>query len=141
MSEEKTLQATVTETGESTFAVAIDVSGHKLAGDEPEDSGGKNLGPAPYDFLLASLSECTAMTVRWYARQKGWPLEKVGVTVTHRKEKRPDQKFPVDVFSKKITLHAPGLDENQQAKLIEIAAKCPIQRTLEGQPEIQTIWA
>ena len=138
MPDAKITQAHVAETGESAFAVTISVSGHVLKGDETEGAGGKNLGPAPYDLLLAALGECTAMTVRWVARQKNWPLEKVEVALTHRKEKREGQKFPVDVFTKKITLHAPELSEEQRARLIDAAAKCPVQRTLEGTPEIRT---
>jgi putative redox protein len=79
----KTTTAHIVETGDSVFAVSIDVSGHQLIGDEPADQGGANLGPAPYDLLLAALGECTAMTVRWYARQQNWPLERVEVTLTH----------------------------------------------------------
>ena len=138
MADEKITHAHVAETGESTFAVTIDVSGHGLMGDEPAEAGGKDLGPAPYDMLLASLGECTAMTIRWYARQKNWPLEKVEVELTHQKQKIDGQPFKVDVFNKKITLHGPQLDADQRAKLIEIAAKCPVQRTLEGTPRIRT---
>ena len=70
MASETQLSATVTETGESLYAKNINVSGHALKGDEPAASGGGNLGPAPYDMLLAALGECTAMTVRWYAKQQ-----------------------------------------------------------------------
>ena len=72
---EETTTAHIVETGESAFAVSIEVSGHQLVGDEPLAKGGGDLGPAPYDLLLAALGECTAMTVRWYARQQNWPLE------------------------------------------------------------------
>lgn len=129
---EKTITAHVTETGESIFSVDIDVSTHRIKGDEPWESGGKNLGPAPYDMLLASLGECTAMTVRWYARQQNWPLDKVEVALTHHKENKQD------FFTKTITLHGPSLTGEQRSKLIDVAAKCPIQRTLEGTPIIKT---
>lgn len=85
MSNEAKLNATVAETGESLYAVNINVSGHTLKGDEPVASGGGNLGPAPYDLLLAALGECMAMTVRWYAKQQNWPLEKVEVNLTYQK--------------------------------------------------------
>jgi putative redox protein len=128
--------AHVAETGESAFAVAIEVSGHRLTGDEPVDRGGGNLGPAPYDLLTSALAECTAMTVRWYALKQKWPLEHVEVTLTHRKG-GPGASSPLqDVFVKRIRLRGAGLTEQQKAKLIEIAAKCPVQRTLEGTPHI-----
>lgn len=132
MAEKRTIHAHVKETGESAFAVDIDVSGHHFKGDEPVEDGGGNLGPSPYDTLLAALGECTAMTVRWYARQQQWPLDKVEVRLTHHKEGRQD------VFVKSIMLHGNQLTEEQRAKLIEIAAKCPVQRTLEGTPSILT---
>lgn len=131
--------ATIVENGQSAFAVTIDVSGHSLKGDEPVASGGENLGPAPYDLLLAALGECTAMTVRWYARQQNWPLEKVEVVLTHEKQTAEGKPGKTDVFSKQITLHGEQLTEQQRLKLVEIAAKCPVQRTLEGTPIIKTL--
>ena len=132
MATKSTTTAHITETGDSDFAVTISVSGHTLKGDEPEYAGGKNLGPAPYDYLTAALGECTAMTVRWYALQQKWPLEKVEVTLSHRKEGRQD------IFEKTITITGAVLTDDQRAKLIEVAAKCPVQRTLEGTPSIIT---
>ncbi len=129
---EKTIHASVIETGESAYAVDINVSNHLLKGDEPVDAGGGNLGPAPYDLLTAALGECTAMTIRWYALKQQWPLDKVEVTLTHHKEGKQD------VFEKSITLHGNLLTAEQRTKLIEIAAKCPVQRTLEGTPKIIT---
>ena len=86
MTENTIRSAHVSETGESKYAVAIEVSGHKIKGDEPVSSGGSNLGPAPYDTLLAALGECTVMTVRWYALQQGWPLERAEAILTHEKD-------------------------------------------------------
>ena len=132
MTDKKTTDAFVTESGEGPYAVRIDVSDYTLKGDEPVASGGRGLAPAPYDMLLAALGECTAMTVRWYAIQQKWALDKVEVRLTHHKEGRQD------IFTKKITLHGDTLSAEQRAKLIEVAAKCPVQRTLEGTPVIQT---
>ena len=130
----KPTYAYVTETGDSTYAVKIKVSEHEMVGDEPEDFGGGNLGPAPYDLLLAALGECTVMTVRWYAVQKGWPVEHIEVDMSHHKEDRKD------IFRKEVTITAPELTEEQHAKLREITAKCPIQRTLLSDiTEIETI--
>jgi putative redox protein len=132
MADEKLRSATVVETGESAYAVAIAVSGYQLTGDEPVLAGGGGLGPSPYDMLLAALGECTAMTVRWYARRENWPLDKVEVSLTHRKDGR------IDVFDKVVTLHGAGLTDEQHQKLIEVSGKCPVQRTLEGSPVIST---
>lgn len=133
MSNEAKLSATVTETGESQYAVNINVSGHTLKGDEPVVSGGGNLGPAPYDLLLAALGECTAMTVRWYAKQQNWPLEKVEVNLTYQKIDK------VDVFEKEVIVHGDALIPDQRKKLIDVAAKCPVQRTLESDVVIRTL--
>lgn len=126
-------KANVIENGESAFCVDITVSGFSIKGDEPVEDGGANLGPAPYDILLAALGECTAMTMRWYARQQNWPLEKVEVSLTHHKEGRTDH------FTKDIKISGESLSAEQREKLIEVAAKCPVQRTLEGTPVIRTI--
>lgn len=132
MADEKLRSAKVVETGESAYAVTIDVSGYRLTGDETVAAGGGGLGPAPYDLLLAAFGECTAMTVRWYARRENWPLDKVEVSLTHRKDGR------ADVFDKAVKLHGAALTDEQHQKLIEIAGKCPVQRTLEGSPVINT---
>ncbi|MFM9889642.1 MAG: OsmC family protein [Rickettsiales bacterium] len=127
------ITAHVRETGESTYAVSIEVNGHRLKGDEPVAFGGGNTGPAPFDLLLAALGECTAMTIRWYAIQKSWPLEKVEVILTHHKDDK------VDRFEKTISIHGDALSDEQRQKLIEVAAKCPVQRTLEGNVHITTV--
>ena len=132
MSDDKTIHAHVAETGESAYAVAIEVSGHRWTGDEPVASGGGNLGPSPYDTLLAALGECTAMTVRWYALQEKWPLDNVEVRLTYHKEGRQD------IFTKAIILHGDSLSDEQRKKLMDVAGKCPVQRTLEGAPIIKT---
>lgn len=133
MAGEVKINAHVEETGESAYAVNITVSGHTLKGDEPLASGGGNLGPAPYDMLLAALGECTAMTVRWYAKQQNWPLEKVEVTLTHQKLDK------VDTFEKQVVVHGDALTPEQHKKLIDVAAKCPVQRTLESDVVIRTL--
>jgi putative redox protein len=130
--------ATIRENGKSAFAVDIHVSGFTILGDEPEGMGGGNLGPNPYDLLTAALGECTAMTVRWYARQQGWPLERVEVAMTHEKTALEGTSRKTDLFTKTITIHGDALTDEQRKKLIEVAAKCPVQRTLEGTPVIKT---
>ena len=132
MPDEKMITAHVEETGESAYAVSIAVSGHVLKGDESVAFGGGNLGPAPYDMLLAALGECTAMTVRWYAIQKNWPLTKVEVKLSHRKIDK------VDTFEKQVIIHGDALSDEQRKKLVDVAAKCPVQRTLQSDMVIHT---
>lgn len=133
MTDEKTTIANVRENGQSDYAATIEVSGYQLIGDEPANAGGGGVGPSPYDLLTAALAECTVMTVRWYALQQKWPLEKIEATVSHHKEGKQD------IFQKQITLHGAQLTDIQKQKLTEIAGKCPVQRTLEGTPSITTI--
>ena len=136
-----TTTAHIVETGESAFAVSVDVSGHHLIGDEPIAQGGADMGPAPYDLLLAALGECTAMTVRWYARQQNWPLKRVEVTLMHAKGGGEGSSAKTDQFTKTIRVIGQNLSEEQRKKLISVAARCPVQRTLEGTPDITTVAA
>ena len=124
------VEATITETDASLYSVDINTNGHSLVGDEPESYGSKNLGPAPYDLLLAALGECIVMTVRWLALKKKWPLDKVEAHVTHEKQGRQD------VFTKTVTLHGEDLTEEQRKELHEVADKCPVHRTLTSEVKI-----
>ncbi len=128
----KIINATVEETKDSLYSVKILVNNHQLIGDEPEDYGSKNLGPAPYDFLLAALGECATMTVRWLAIQKNWPLEKVEVHLTHEKKDK------IDFFTKKIIIHGEKLTSEQRQKLQEVAVKCPVHKTLMSEVVIES---
>ncbi len=132
------ISAHIHETGESDFAVRIELRGHVLLGDEPEDAGGAGLGPAPYELLLAALGECTAMTVRWYARRMNWPLDRVEVDLTYRKIPPGESSGSTDLFTKEVTLHGSALSDDQRKRLIDVASKCPVQRTLEGASRILT---
>lgn len=131
--------AHVSEAQGSPFAVAIEVSGHHLFGDEPPEMGGRDLGPAPFDLLTAALGECTAMTVRWFARQQGWPVEHVAVVVHHEKAEVEGQPRKIDVFRKTVTIRGDSLTEEQRVRLIKVAARCPVQQTLEGTVQIATL--
>lgn len=114
---------------------------HHILADEPAAYGGTNRGLTPYGLVSAGLGACTSMTIRMYARRKGWPLEHVSVDVTHDKVHAQDAKAgagdKVDVFRRRITLEG-ALDEDQRAKLLEIADKCPVHRTLERSSEVVT---
>lgn len=132
-------KVTVRETGDGTFTQEVKTGSHLFITDEPEDVGGLDAGPAPYDMLLAALGSCTSMTIRMYANQKKWPLEGVTVELTHRKETGADN-IKRDVITREITLEGP-LDDAQRQRLLEIANKCPIHKTLESKPEITSTLA
>ncbi|WP_375230833.1 bifunctional alpha/beta hydrolase/OsmC family protein [Roseobacter sp. S98] len=115
--------------------------GHHLVADEPLAYGGTNKGLSPYGLLSAGLGACTTMTLRMYARQKGWPLERVSVDVTHDKVHAQDARTSVgdkiDTWHRRITVTGP-LDAAQKARLLEIADKCPVHRTLERSSTVIT---
>lgn len=115
--------------------------GHHLLADEPLAYGGTNRGLSPYGFLSAGLGACTSMTIRMYARRKGWPLTHVSVDVNHNKVHAQDAETAVgekiDTWRRRITLSG-ALDEDQRARLLEIADKCPVHRTLERSSTVIT---
>ncbi|MCP4820452.1 MAG: OsmC family protein, partial [Shimia sp.] len=114
---------------------------HHALADEPLAYGGTNRGMTPYGFLAAGLGACTSMTIRMYARRKGWPLEHVWVDVSHDKLHIKDAEMPngdkVDTFKRVIHLNG-NLDESQRDRLIEIADKCPVHKTLERTSHVIT---
>jgi uncharacterized OsmC-like protein/pimeloyl-ACP methyl ester carboxylesterase len=114
---------------------------HHALADEPASYGGTDRGMSPYGFLSAGLGACTSMTIRMYARRKGWPLAHVGVDVTHGKVHAQDAAAPgedkVDSFTRVIRLEG-ELDADQRARLLEIADRCPVHRTLERRSHIET---
>ncbi|WP_435312386.1 bifunctional alpha/beta hydrolase/OsmC family protein [Primorskyibacter sedentarius] len=107
---------------------------HHMLADEPKAYGGSNRGMSPYGFLAAGLGACTSMTIRMYARRKGWPLDHVSVDVRHDKVHAQDASSgstdKIDTFRRRIALEG-DLTEDQRAKLLQIADKCPVHRTLE----------
>jgi putative redox protein len=134
----------VTVSGSATgFAQTISAGRHRLAGDEPIAVGGTDTGPNPYDLLLAALGTCTSMTVGMYARRKQWPLEAVTVKLRHSKvhvEDCADCETRVgllDRIERDVELTG-ALTEEQRARLLEIANKCPVHRTLTSRIEIRT---
>jgi putative redox protein len=136
-------EVTVTETGAGKFQQAIAVGPHHLLADEPASAGGDDTGPSPYDLLLAALGTCTAMTLRLYADQKKLPLERVTVRLRHAKVHAQDcadcetREGKIDRIDREIVLAGP-LDAAQQAKLLEIADKCPVHRTLHSEVWVTT---
>jgi putative redox protein len=111
------------------FRQSITVGNHTLIGDESTEGGGDDAGPDPHEYLLAALASCTSMTVKLYADGKGWPLRSVRVDVVGA---RKDQAYAIT-----RTIHLDGnLDAEQRARVLDIANKCPVHRTLTGKIEI-----
>ena len=115
---------------------------HHILADEPEAYGGTDRGLSPYGLLAAGLGACTSMTIRMYARRKGWPLDHVSVDISHDKVHAQDAKTPdsvkIDTFRRSIRLEG-ALDDAQRTRLLEIADKCPVHRTLERDARIETV--
>ena len=128
------------------FAQTIAVAKHRFTADEPLDVGGTDTGPTPYDLLLAALGSCTSMTVALYARRKQWPLEAVTVRLRHSRVHARDCKDceteigMLDQIERRVELVG-LLDDAQRAKLLEIADKCPVHRTLQSEVWIPTTLA
>lgn len=132
----------VSESGESKFAQQITAGRHTLVADEPKPIG-EDSGPSPYDLLLAALGSCTSMTIRMYADRKGWPLARVDVALRHSRIHADDcancetTSGMVDRIQREITLHG-DLSDEQRARLLDIADKCPVHRTLHSEISIDT---
>ena len=115
---------------------------HHIYADEPAAYGGTNQGLTPYGLVAAGLGACTSMTIRMYARRKGWPLTDISVDISHNKvhaqdaEAGPDTR--IDQFERRIRLSG-DLDADQTARLLEIADKCPVHRTLEKGAQVTTV--
>jgi uncharacterized OsmC-like protein/pimeloyl-ACP methyl ester carboxylesterase len=136
-------QVVVRETRNSKFQQTVSVGPHRILADEPVAAGGEDSGPGPYDLLLASLGACTSMTMRLYADRKALPLERVTVTLKHNKIHAEDcaecetRVGMLDRIDRVIAIEG-TLDTEQRAKLMEIADKCPVHRTLTSEVHIVT---
>jgi putative redox protein len=134
----------VRETGEGKFQQEILTGPHRFLADEPVKVGGLDSGPGPYDLLLAGLGACTSMTLRLYAEQKKLPLERVTVRLAHNKIHAQDceacetAEGMIDHIDRAIMLEG-RLDEAQRKRLMEIADKCPVHRTLKSEIDIRTV--
>jgi uncharacterized OsmC-like protein len=143
ISETLPLGTVVVRGSASGFAQEIIAGSHRIRADEPRSSGGTDTGPTPYDLLLASLGACTSITVGMYARRKGWPLEEVTVDLRHSKIHADDcadcetKVGMLDRIERDIRFVGP-LSEEQRGKLLDIANKCPVHRTLTSEIVINT---
>jgi putative redox protein len=124
----------VEDTGEGDFQVEVEAGGARFLADEPLEVGGLGSGPTPYDLLSAGLGACTAMTLRLYARRKGIKLHRATVRVGHERQTRS---MPEDVFIRQIELDG-DFTEEQRKRLMEIADRCPVHRTLQGGAAVRT---
>ena len=106
----------------------VEIRGHALTADEPRDQGGQDSGPSPQELLAASLASCMAITMEMYAKRKGWDIGDIAVDVNYE----PAQRGSPTKFAMSVRLPK-ELPEEQQEKLLQIAAKCPVHRTLEGE--------
>jgi putative redox protein len=141
--EQSDMKSVVVRGSAAGFAQEIVAGPHRMAADEPVSVGGTDTGPNPYDFLLAALGACTSITVGMYARRKGWPLEEVTVNLRHAKIHASDcaecetKGGMLDRIERDIHF-AGSMTSEQRSKLLEIADKCPVHRTLTSEIVIKT---
>jgi putative redox protein len=138
---------TVTHVPGTAYQTRIDTGDLAFIGDEPISSGGDGLGPSPYELLLAGLGHCTVLTILLYARRKGWPVDGVAVRASHERmvveEIAADGETirrKVERITQEIALGG-ELDESQRERLMEIAGRCPVHRTMTGDLEIVDVEA
>ncbi len=123
------------------FTTQMKVGNHYLLADEPESYGGNDFGPSPYELVSAGLSACTAMTIQMYARHKGWPLDNVEVHTSYDKKHAEDcencetDSAKIDTFEREIRLTG-DLDAQQKERMMQIADKCPVHRTLHSETQV-----
>jgi putative redox protein len=130
----KQSNASATDSGHGGLQLLVEAGPARFVADEPSSAGGLDLGPTPHDLVCAGLCACTAMTMRLYAKRKGWVLGAVHVEVTHS---RHASETPADRFERRIEF-AGDLDEAQRARLLEIANLCPVHKLLTAGSAIVT---
>ena len=137
----------VRETGNGKFQQQVLSGAHRMLADEPMDYGGLDSGPSPYDFVSIALGACTSMTLRMYVERKGWEIGQISVSVDHDKVHAKDcadcgegREGRIDRFERRISVDG-GVDDEVREKLLEIADKCPVHRTLESGAAVVTKFA
>jgi putative redox protein len=129
--------------GPAKYAQKISIGPHLLQADEPREAGGKDSAPNPYELLLAALGSCTSMTIQMYAERKQWPLQGVRVDLSHSRIHAVDcaecdsKEGMIDRIEVEISLTG-DLSDEQRERLLEIANRCPVHRTLVSPVHIQT---
>lgn len=139
----QTDEAVLAQLNEGPFLTRILAGQHHLVADEPEDIGGENLGPTPYELVAAGLGACTAMTIKMYVNRKGWPLDEVNVHLSYDGKYKEDcesceeKESKIGRFIRKIELKG-SLDKKQKERILAIANKCPVHRTLVQGADVET---
>jgi len=138
-----TTSVTVEEAGPGQFAEIVKAGRHVLSADEPLAAGGTDTGPGPYEYLTAALGACTAMTLRMYVKRKGWSVGRISVVVTHDHAHAEDcahcdeKDIKLDRITRTIRIEA-DLDDERRQRLLDIANKCPVHRTLTSKIAVET---
>lgn len=125
---------TVVESGNGPYGQFVTSGRHVMGADEPESVGGRDTGPDPYEFVLAGLGACTAMTIRMYADRKSIPVKRIAVQLRHLQRASAGRDIK-DKFERTITLEG-DLSPEQRQTLLEIADRCPVSKTLKQSSEI-----
>lgn len=139
----KTDQQVIAHLGNKGYTTEIKAGQHRLVADEPESVGGNDFGPSPYQLVSSALGACTAITLRMYANRKNWPLDNIKVHLNHAKvynedcENCEDKNVKIDRFERILELEG-DLDNDQRNRLLEIANKCPVHRTLHQEVKVDT---
>lgn len=134
-------KTTVSYLTDYTYSQLLTAGAHSFVADEPEEVDGEDLGPSPYELLLWALGSCTAMTLLMYARRKGWDLAEISVHMTHDRVHADDSEEAeggggkVELIKREISVRG-DLSGEQQQRLLEIAARCPVHKTLSSSPQI-----
>jgi putative redox protein len=137
MSERRQSIVTVAESGSGPYSQLVRAGRHVLSADELEASGGHDIGPSPYEYLLAGLGACTTMTLRSYVERHNWGLRRTNVELWHETRPAADGKSMIDHFHR--TVHLDGdLTEEQRLRLLEIAERCPVSQTLRRSSAIDS---
>ncbi len=129
--------------GDQNYTTILTAGSHEVIADEPVDAGGQNKGPDPYDHLLMALGSCTAITLRMYAERKEWPVEDIYVELRYFKDHAEDcidcdeKSAKIDKIEKELIIKG-NLDQQQLDRLLDIADKCPVNRTLKGSIEMKS---
>ena len=140
MAEPRSITVTI---GTDHYHTEISAGNHELVADEPQSAGGTDHGPDPYALLLSALGACKAITVRMYADRKQWPLERLELTLTHERVHANDcedcehEDGLISVIECHVAPHG-DLSDEQRARLLEIADKCPVHKTITGPNHVRT---
>lgn len=127
--------STIVSIGKENYSTKVTSSNHLFVADEPIELGGRDLGPSPFDLLNAALGTCTAITLKMYVDRKGWEVDEIKITVDLKQEKQGTETF--SHYTQNIEVIG-DLDEKQRERLLMMARKCPVHKTLKGEMEIET---